>query len=376
MYCVNTLGDHEKPTLVYCAEWESEAKTTWSGTTYALRQALERHFSIHDLRLPRMSSIDHMWSSISKRIGINDLSIHAMKKQQDWCNLASVPSCGDLCFQFSEVPELGKWRYQYIYQDLCVEWLLDCRNSNPDLFRWTGFSGVLMSAMKQRAEKQRTFYKGASGVFVMGRWMADYLVQELGVPEAKVHHVGGGINSRVYDCCARNQNTFLFVGRDFYRKGGDLVIEAFRHLHEEDSNLRLIIAGPTRNPAQGVAGIEYVGDASNEKVGQLFSTSDVFCMPSRFEAYGLVFPEALSAGLPCVGRDAFEMPYFIRDGENGKLVRSDDPLELASAMKECLTSDRIRCATLADSESVCREYSWRAVAERIYEIISNDILHA
>ena len=38
-------------------------------------------------------------------------------------------------------------------------------------------------------------------------------------------------------------------------------------------------------------------------------------MPSYFEAYGLVFIEALTYGLPCIGRNAFEMPNFIQDSE-------------------------------------------------------------
>jgi glycosyltransferase involved in cell wall biosynthesis len=89
------------------------------------------------------------------------------------------------------------------------------------------------------------------------------------------------------------------------RKGGDLVLEAFRRLHEEDGGLRLVIAGPAEDPAPGMEGVEYVGDVGNEALGRLMASSDVFVMPSRFEAYGLVFPEAMAAGLPCVGRDRF-----------------------------------------------------------------------
>ena len=46
---------------------------------------------------------------------------------------------------------------------------------------------------------------------------------------------------------------------------------------------------------------------------------DVFCMPSYFEAYGLVFVEALTFGLPCIGRNCYEMPYFIEEGKTGLL---------------------------------------------------------
>lgn len=121
-----------------------------------------------------------------------------------------------------------------------------------------------------------------------------------------------------------------------------------------------------------MAGVKYVGDVGNQELGDLMATSDVFVMPSRFEAYGLVFPEAMAAGLPCVGRDRFEMPYFIQDGRNGKLVHGDDVAELARAMRECLTSEAIRESAVAGAEEARREFSWDAVAKRIAAVIEGD----
>ena len=43
---------------------------------------------------------------------------------------------------------------------------------------------------------------------------------------------------------------------------------------------------------------------------------DYFVMPSKFEAYGLVFAEALIYGLPCIGKKCYARPEFINN-ENG-----------------------------------------------------------
>ena len=99
---------------------------------------------------------------------------------------------------------------------------------------------------------------------------------------------------------------------------------------------------------------------------------DVFVMPSYFEAFGIVFPEALSCGVPCVGRDVCEMPYFIEEGKNGTLVRSSDICELATAMLKCVTNADIRKGAAAAKDEVSCQYSWDAVAARIIEVIEHD----
>lgn len=149
-------------------------------------------------------------------------------------------------------------------------------------------------------------------------------------------------------------------------------MEAFEILRSRDRDLRLLIAGFDDKPSQRHYGVEFVGNVSNEKLGALYAQSDCFVMPSRFEAYGLVFPEALACALPCVGRNAFEMQHFIEDGVTGRLVSSDQPEELAEAMMDCLTNSQIRQNVIDGASDVAEHYSWDAVADRIYRSIEQN----
>ena len=212
----------------------------------------------------------------------------------------------------------------------------------------------------------------------MGRWLADYLVDECGLPREKVHHIGGGSNlppdagggRHVLDS---NAPVFLFVGRAFERKGGPEVLDAFRFVRRAAPGARLLVAGPACDPRRpGDDGVDWLGDCPGQRVAELLSKVDVFVMPSHFEAYGIVFAEALSRGVPCVGRDACEMPHFIRDGANGALVRTGDPGELAQAMLRCVRDPHIRENAWGGAEAARREYSWDAAAGRIAEVVSHD----
>ena len=61
-----------------------------------------------------------------------------------------------------------------------------------------------------------------------------------------------------------------------------------------------------------------------------YQQADVFILPSRFEGYGMVFAEALSAGLPVIAAKAGAVPDVV-PGTAGLLVAPDDPEALAEA---------------------------------------------
>lgn len=362
----------DKISMNYCADWGANKKAAWSGTRWALEQALRKRFEITDIELEPPNLSRRIIDRAAKRAGLWDFGMSRLARQQQKLD-EKVSAAGDVWFQFGEVPMPREGELHYIYQDVAVEWVARCSVENPEIYRWTPFWGISPRAMAERLALQRELYSRVTGIFIMGKWMVDYLVNEVGVPSEKVYHVGGGVNSFSSAPAERSGNTFLFAGRRDHRlKGGDLVLEAFKLLHNENPDLHLVIAGSTKNFGEGVEGVEFVGDVSNDELGRLFSRCDVFCMPSRFDAYGLVFPEAKAAGLPCVGRNAFEMPYFIQDGVNGKLVNSDNPNEMAHAMRDCLMNEGIRENARRQADDVKAEYSWDAVVDRIYQVIADD----
>jgi hypothetical protein len=57
----------------------------------------------------------------------------------------------------------------------------------------------------------------------------------------------------------------------------------------------------------------------------LWRAADVFVLPTRDEAFGIVFQEAGAAGLPAIGTRMNAVPEIVRDGETGVLVAPGDP---------------------------------------------------
>ncbi|NOW59628.1 glycosyltransferase involved in cell wall biosynthesis [Clostridium saccharobutylicum] len=207
----------------------------------------------------------------------------------------------------------------------------------------------------------------------MGKWLANNLVEYSKIPKEKVHWVGGGINLNIKKVkpFPKSKNKILFVGRDFFRKGGDLVYKAFKVLKRYLPNVELYVAGPKEWPLKDKDdNLRFLGEINSDELSDYFNLCDIFCMPSRFEAYGLVFIEALVYGLPCIGRNNFEMKEFIKEGYNGYLIENDDIEQLAIKMYQLLNNDDIKSNVVTNRNKYIKEYSWDTVADRIINIIN------
>src|SRR5262249_13026438 len=67
-------------------------------------------------------------------------------------------------------------------------------------------------------------------------------------------------------------------------------------------------------------------------------SADVFVMPTRNEAFGLVYQEAAAAGLPAIGSCLNAVPEIIVDGETGLLIPPGNRAELIAALEAMIAA--------------------------------------
>jgi L-malate glycosyltransferase len=125
-------------------------------------------------------------------------------------------------------------------------------------------------------------------------------------------------------------------------KGIDTLLEAMKLLSEENSiNCKLVIGGDGSQRhllEEQVARlslqnhVSFTGSLSREEVRDQLHQADAFVLPSRFEAFGVVFIEAMACGLPVIAGRSGGPESFIT-GDCGYIVEPDMPQELATAMK-------------------------------------------
>lgn len=87
--------------------------------------------------------------------------------------------------------------------------------------------------------------------------------------------------------------------------------------------------------------VRFHGAVSDQHLEQFFRNSHVFVLPSRIEGFGIVFLEAMAAGLPCIGANHGGTPEVIRDGETGFLIEHDDVGQLAFCWRRFMESPEL-----------------------------------
>lgn len=266
--------------------------------------------------------------------------------------------------------------HTFIYQDASMSHIMTAMENDGSVV--PQFTTYTQSRLLRRLHQQERRYRRAYGVITMSEWDAAFVRQSGLIPPNRVFVVPPAINSHVsfprrVRSGENEPRTFLFVGRDFERKGGRLVVEAFVHARKNATiPLRLIVAGPSSWPLPGPIpdGIMFAGNVLPDVAGMLMNNADVFVMPSTFEAFGIVFVEALAAGIPVIARNAYAMPEIIRNGDNGVLIDHHDAYRLAETMIAVCMDDGMRTRVEEQAAFVRSRYSWSNVARAIHSILS------
>jgi glycosyltransferase involved in cell wall biosynthesis len=229
--------------------------------------------------------------------------------------------------------------------------------------RWTGWHGELEPTASWLALEEG-LYRGADRVFTFGSRVRDLIVEDYGAEPGRVVRAGGGPNvATCAEPARREPRHVLFVGVEWERKGGPELLRAFAEVRTRLPDATLTIVGCA--PAVAQPGVRVAGRQPPARMIEYFQRAACFCMPSRLEPFGVVYVEALHAGLPIIASDCGDQADMVRDGENGFIVPTGDVAALARRLYEVL-SDPERARAMGEA-SLARApaFSWDAVAATI-----------
>lgn len=225
------------------------------------------------------------------------------------------------------------------------------------------------SMLRQWLAFEAEVCRDAEAVFTFSEFARRSVIDDYDCPPDRVLAVGAGANqlSTSPDQNPSRQPRALFVGHDFERKGGRVLLEAWPLVRQAVPTAELVIAGPSRDPAPGLgAGVSWLGRLDRDELAGQYSAASVFVLPSLFEPWGHVFVEAMGYGLPCIGSDCCAMPEIIEDAVTGLLVPPGAAEPLAAALIDLL-GDPSKAAGLGRSgqHRVLERFTWTGVADRV-----------
>ena len=156
----------------------------------------------------------------------------------------------------------------------------------------------------------------------------------------------------------------LSSGREI--KNLDTLIEAFSVVSQYmgDSKLFLACTGP--QSARIVRLVEdrglddrvvFIGEVIGKTKHEYFRRSDVYCLPSHFESFGLVALEAMKFETAVLSSNVGGVRDFIKDGENGLLVSPTDTQGVASALLCLYQNPELRTRLVRNGLETVKKYS-------------------
>ena len=149
------------------------------------------------------------------------------------------------------------------------------------------------------------------------------------------------------DC---TQKRVISVGRLSKEKGFSYLIDAWRLVSQKHSDWELVIFGNGAELGNLQKQISDLGLKNNirihpsvKNISDEYLKSSLYVMPSISEAFGLVLPEAMSCGLPCIAFKCSDgLSEIITNGENGFLVEARNTDKLSEKISFLIENEQLR----------------------------------
>jgi glycosyltransferase involved in cell wall biosynthesis len=219
-------------------------------------------------------------------------------------------------------------------------------------------------------------YQDATMIFTFGSLSAYSLVTQYQISKEKVLAIysGSNANSEIKvsseKCFTKN---ILFVGVEWERKGGPILLKVFEKVLSKHPDASLTIVGCHPQNIT-LPNCTIAGKIPIDQVSDYYNQANIFCLPTMREPFGVAFIEAMNFRLPIVANNIGCIPDFVKNDFNGFLIDNniDDYTDAI-----CLLLDNPeKCRQMGENgyERARSKFTWDIVGRLIKENIDNKIV--
>jgi len=239
----------------------------------------------------------------------------------------------------------------------------------------TSFRNCIIRMLKPFGKRT---LKKADQILAASEYEKVLLCQQFGFEPDDIVVIPRGVDFSEFKGLRRGRRNFksvLFVGRLIDYKGVQFLIEALPKLPDYVI-LKIVGKGPLRSSLEARAKslgvfdrVRFYQNLERRKLLQMYVNSDVFVLPSRYEAYSKVVAEALTAGTPCIVADSSALKEWI---DNESCFGIDFPIDverLAELIANVIGGDFNK--ELAQKWIGTKIIDWDDVVSRLEEVYSN-----
>jgi glycosyltransferase involved in cell wall biosynthesis len=245
--------------------------------------------------------------------------------------------------------------------------------------------GLVRALLGIQARWERRNTARADRVFVPSRYSASVAHDVYDIPAAKLVVVPEPIDladwrRRFAEAATARaaRPTVLSVARMYPRKRLEDLLRATAGLRERIPTVQVRIVGEGPESAAlralhrelrlGDSAV-LLGEVTRRTLAVEYVSAHCFCLPTVQEGFGLVFAEAMAAGLPVVACHAAAVPEIVEDRQTGLLVKPRSPGELATALETLLMNRELSEAFGRVAAQRVQAFGLESVARRFLEAL-------
>jgi len=221
----------------------------------------------------------------------------------------------------------------------------------------------------------RLFFGRCAGLLPWSEWAARSMIGDFGADPRKVHVLPPGIDVRRWTPGRPRSGggpvRLLFVGGDFERKGGRVLLDLFRtHLRH---SCELHIVSRTNLPDEPGVRLHRGLRPDDNELLELYRGSDVLVLPTQADCFSMAALEAMACAVPVVISDVGGIREIVVDGGTGALVQPGDCRALLQAVHALVADAHLRrCWGRSGRNRVLADFNATVQAARTVEIVSRD----
>lgn len=257
--------------------------------------------------------------------------------------------------------------------------LIHCTDATPGFLR--KFYGYEVS--NKALEEERLAYERAKLILFSSDFMLRQAVSEFGEGySSKMAALPWGANLDSFPVAPPSKPPLkplrlLFIGKDWVRKGGDIVIETLQELKRRGIAAELHLVGTRAGEAGSLENVIDHGFLNKNReedrhvLEELLNCAHFLVLPTRADCTPMVVAEANSHGIPVLITKVGGIPSLVQTGWNGEMLLPEASAADYADRLVALSKDRAQYEALSRNsfEHFKEHLTWTAWAAAVLGIL-------
>jgi glycosyltransferase involved in cell wall biosynthesis len=371
--------------IAFVAEYDPRDVSNWSGTPFFMVRGLEAAGAAVDIVAPlpeHRPLIQLGKKAFHRAAGRRHLSNREPKVLRHWAQQLERRLAGS---QADVVVSSDSTPVTHLESDLPIVVWTDATFDALVGF-YPEFSNLSASSIGNGRRQELAALDRVALAVYSSRWAAEGARKHYGVDDDRLAVVPFGANieppsaaevsarvdSRSGDVCR-----LVFIASDWFRKGGDVAVDAVGLVNEAGVPAEITIIGARPHRLDALPRhANYVGafdkrSGGGAEMGELIGGAHFLLLPTRADCSPVVFAEASAWGTPSLAPDVGGVGAMVVDGVNGRLLeQTAGPEKYASAILAAFEDPTsYRELALSSRREYERRLNWRTAGGEMVRLL-------